>query len=62
VSYPNSLAVQLRNLGVPLAWSWTEDVQCADPRFAESQDDVRFWNQVRPQPEGFGRCPACAAA
>ncbi|KAI3436813.1 hypothetical protein D9Q98_006223 [Chlorella vulgaris] len=47
-----SAEIMMRNLGVPLSWSWTEDVAAGDTRFAESPDDVRFWNQVATLPPG----------
>lgn len=37
---------QLRNIGMNLEWSFMEDVMAADPRFADSPDDVRFWEQL----------------
>lgn len=41
-----SAEIMLRNLGMPLEWSFMEDVTAADPRFAETMDDVRFWERV----------------
>ena len=43
---PPVLHLQLRNLGVPLDWSFMEDVRPSDPRFAQTPDDVRYWEQV----------------
>jgi hypothetical protein len=41
-----SAEMMLRNLGQPLEWSFMEDVVAADPRFAESPDDGRFWSTL----------------
>ncbi|KAL4457893.1 hypothetical protein ABPG75_012758 [Micractinium tetrahymenae] len=46
VSGAFSAEIMLRNLGVPLSWSLMEDVRPADPRFAETPADVRYWEQV----------------
>lgn len=46
---------QLRNLGVPLSWSLMEDVRPADPRFAETPADVRYWEQARGQGSAVAR-------
>ena len=40
----------LRNLNYPLEWSMMEDIVAADPRFAESADDLAFWRRL----EGLG--------
>lgn len=37
------LLLQLRNVGMHLDWSFMEDVMAADPRFAESSEDAKFW-------------------
>lgn len=42
--------VLLRNMGLPLDWSFMEDVIAADPRFAETPDDAAFWERL----EGVG--------
>ena len=41
-----SAEIMLRNLGMPLEWSFMEDVKAADPRFAETIDDRRFWQKL----------------
>lgn len=38
--------LQLRNLGLNVDWSFMEDVIAADPRFAETLDDSRFWKML----------------
>lgn len=46
VSAAFSAELMLRNLGVPLDWSWTEDLKVADPRFVATPDDEAFWASV----------------
>ena len=41
-----SAEIMLRNLGVPLDYSFMEDVKPADPRFVETAEDVAYWQQV----------------
>lgn len=41
-----STEIMLRNLGLSLPWSFMEDVIASDPRFAETEDDIKFWNDL----------------
>ena len=37
---------QLRNLGVDLPFTFMADAKPADPRFAETAEEVAYWEQV----------------
>lgn len=37
---------QMRNLGVDLPYSFMTDAKPADPRFAETPEEVAYWDQV----------------
>ena len=41
-----SAEITLRNFGLSLDWSFMEDVIAADPRFADTPDDVKFWESM----------------
>lgn len=41
-----SAEIMLRNTGMDLEWSFMEDIQAADPRFAESPEDEAFFEKL----------------
>jgi hypothetical protein len=41
-----SAEILMRNLGIDLDWSLMENVIAADPRFADTPEDVQFWEQL----------------
>lgn len=41
-----SAEIMFRNLGMPIDWSFMEEVVPSDPRFTDSADDARYWAKV----------------